>query len=418
MTQPLDHAAYRRLVVAGTAGNVMEWYDFALYGYFAQVIGQEFFPSDDPLTSVIGAFGAFAAGFLMRPLGGLAFGYVADKFGRKRALVLSVAAMALPTFAIGLLPGYATLGAAAPVLLVLLRMVQGLSVGGEYTTSVVFLIEHAPPHRRGLAGSWAVFGATGGILLGSFAGTLTNWALTPDEVRAWGWRVPMMLGLLVGLVGLWVRRGIPETGSVAPAGRNPLAAAFRDHWRTILLIACFNALNAVGFYLIFVYVVTYLEEFDHLSPGRALDVNTASMVLLAVLVPTSGWLSDRVGRRPILLASAGGVLVLALPLFGLLHHPDLAAILVGELGFVLLLGLYLGTVPSAMYHILPEGARASTLSVGYNLCLGVIGGTTPMVASLLIRVSGDDLSPAYYLMGAAAVTLATVLITRSPTTER
>src|SRR4051794_32734561 len=168
-----DPAAHRRLVIAGTAGNIMEWYDFAVYGYFAQVIGRHFFPSDDPVTSLIASFGAFAAGFLMRPLGGLVFGHVGDKIGRKAALTLSVLAMAVPTFLIGVLPDYAQIGPAASVALVVLRRVQGLSVGGEYPTSVVFLVGGAAGHRRGLAGSWSVFGAVAGILLASAVGALT-----------------------------------------------------------------------------------------------------------------------------------------------------------------------------------------------------------------------------------------------------
>src|SRR5436853_2136977 len=184
-----------RLIAAGTVGNVMEWYDFAAYGYFAQTIGRQFFPSDDAATSLIAAFGVFAAGFLMRPLGGVVFGHIGDLVGRKAALTISVLAMAIPTFLIGVLPGYATLGPVAAVLLVVLRMIQGLSVGGEYTTSIVFMVEQAAPGRRGLMGAVAGCGAVGGILLGSATGALLAAAMPTAAMDSWGWRIPFIVGI-------------------------------------------------------------------------------------------------------------------------------------------------------------------------------------------------------------------------------
>jgi MHS family proline/betaine transporter-like MFS transporter len=408
-----EPSAHHRLVLAGAAGNVMEWYDFAVYGYFAPVIGRHFFPSDHPTTSLIASFGAFAAGFLMRPVGGLVFGHIGDTMGRKAALTLSVLAMAIPTFLIGVLPDHSQIGPTAALLLVLLRMIQGLSVGGEYTTSIVFLVEGAAPHRRGLAGSWSVFGATAGILLGSALGAITTSSLSPGALYAWGWRLPFLLGLLVGLAGLYIRRHIPEPSREAPegpgTGKSPVLEAFRTQWPSILEVAAFNALNAVGFYLIFVYVVTYLKEVVHVRAAQALDINTANMVLLLLLVPVAGALSDQLGRKPVLLAATVGVLLLAWPLFWLMHHPNVALVLLGQMGFAVLVALFLGVMPAAMVEAFPGRVRCSGLSVGYNLCLGVLGGTTPMVATYLIGRSHDDLSPAYYLMAAAAVSLCVIL---------
>ncbi len=405
-----DPATHRRLVIAGTAGNIMEWYDFAVYGYFAQVIGRHFFPSEDKVTSLIASFGAFAAGFLMRPLGGVVFGHVGDKIGRKAALTLSVLAMAIPTFLIGVLPDHAQIGAAASVALVALRMIQGLSVGGEYTTSVVFLVEGAASHRRGLAGSWSVFGAVAGILLGSAVGALTTSALSADALHAWGWRLPFIVGLLVGLAGLYIRRQIPEPPAPATApSRSPVLDACRTEWRAMLRVGALNVLNAVGFYMIFVYVVTYLKEIVHIEAARALDINTINMGLLLLLVPAAGALSDRVGRKPLLILSTLGVLLFAWPLFWLMHHPSFALVLLGQMGFALFIGLFLGVVPVTMVEAFPARVRCSGLSIGYNLCLGLIGGTTPIVTTLLIRRSHDDLSPAYYMMVAAAISLGVVL---------
>ena len=406
--KPVSH---RRMVLAGIAGNVMEWYDFAVYGYFAPIIGRHFFPSDDSNASLIAAFGVFAAGFLMRPLGGLVFGHIGDRIGRKAALTVSVLAMAIPTFLIGLLPSHATLGALASVLLVLLRMVQGVSVGGEFTTSVVFLVEGAPRGRRGLGGSWSTVGATAGTLFGSAVGALLNVLLPRDAVAAWGWRLPFLAGLGVGLAGLYIREHIPEpqpaTHRERPS-RSPVTDALRSQWRTMLRIAALNVFNAVSFYMVFVYVVTYMEKITHLSPATALNVNTLNMVVLLAALP-AGALSDRLGRKPMLLSATIGGLFLAWPLFWLLDHPHPFLVLIGQLGFSLLIGAFAGVIPVTMVEAFPARVRCSAVSIGYNLCLGLLGGTTPVVATWLIARTHDDLSPAFYIMATAAVSLTIVL---------
>src|SRR5262245_16203473 len=263
-----------RLIAAGTVGNIMEWYDFAVYGYFAATIGQHFFPTGDATTSLIAAFGVFAAGFLMRPLGGVVFGHIGDKVGRKAAMTISVLAMAIPTFLIGILPGYATLGPAAAVLLVLLRMIQGLSVGGEYTTSIVFLVEGAGRKHQGFAGSWSGFGAVGGILLGSAVGTLVTLAFSQEAVQRLAWRLPFLVGLFIGLAGLYVRRHVPagHTPTEHTRGHSPVWEALRSEWRTILRIGLLNVINGIGFYIAFVFLVTYMQTIGGLREAAALEI--------------------------------------------------------------------------------------------------------------------------------------------------
>ncbi len=400
-----------RLIVAGIVGNMMEWYDFAVYGYFATTIGQHFFPSDDPTTSLIAAFGAFAAGFLMRPLGGVVFGHIGDRFGRKAALTLSVLAMAIPTFLIGILPGYAVLGTAAAVLLVVLRMIQGLSVGGEYTTSIVFLVEESGRKHHGFAASWSGFGAVGGILLGSAVGAIVSAALPPETVQSWAWRLPFVIGLFVGLIGLYVREHIPERARPdrTEIVRSPIAEAFVEHWRTILNIALLNVVGGIAFYFAFVYLVTYMQDVGGLTEAVALEINTLNMVVVLVMTPLSGWLSDRVRRTPLLIVSIGGLLLLSWPLVWALQHHSAGWNLAGQFGFAILIGLLCGVIPVTMVEMTPPAVRCSAISIGYNLCVGVLGGTTPMVATWLIKETGDTYSPAWYLMGAAVISLTVVV---------
>src|SRR5262249_33550753 len=247
----LGPARKHKVVVAGMIGNVLEWYDFAIYGYFAAAIGRQFFPHQDPLAQIVAAFGVFAVGYLMRPVGGALVGHIGDRFGRRAALSFSVAAMAIPTFLIGLLPGYATIGLAAPIALTLLRMVQGLSVGGDYTSSMVFLIEHAPEGRRGLLGALTSAGATGGILLGSAEGAAFAASLPSDTLDAWGWCIPFLVGLVVGIVGYFLRRHVQEGVLAERPERAPIVETLHDHWRFVLAVAGLSVFFATSFYITF-----------------------------------------------------------------------------------------------------------------------------------------------------------------------
>jgi MHS family proline/betaine transporter-like MFS transporter len=401
----------RRAIIAGIAGNVMEWYDFAVYGYFATVIGSQFFPAKDPTSSLIAAFGVFAAGFLMRPLGSLVFGHVGDKLGRKLALTASVMVMAVPTVLIGVLPTYEQAGLIAPLLLVLLRMVQGLSVGGEYTTSGVFLVEHSEPERRGYLGSFVPLGATFGVLLGSAVSAAVTTILDRGAVSSWGWRLVFLLGLVVGLVGVMIRRQLVDDRS-APGGMPPAAApireAFLTRWRTILQVVGLNAAGAVAYYMCFVFVTTYLRRVDFIAASTALDINTIALLALAVTIVPMGMLSDRVGRKPVLLAATGGLFVLAFPLFWMLHHSEAMVVLLGQVAFAILNAAYWGPNTAMMVELAPGRTRCTVLSVGYNLVLAVLGGATPMAAVYVIRESGYDLSPAALVMATAAISFLVV----------
>ncbi|MEM7224740.1 MAG: MFS transporter [Pseudomonadota bacterium] len=409
--------ADRRNVVAGMAGNVLEWYDFAVYGFLAPILGKAFFPADDPVASLLAAFGVFAVGYAARPLGGALFGHIGDRFGRKTCLVLSICLMGGATASIGLLPDHAALGTTAAALLVLLRVFQGLSVGGEFTGSIVFLAEHAPPAHRGLRASWPQFGCLIGFLLGSGVGALTSTVLGEAAMAAWGWRVPFLLGAVIALCGIFFRRNLTESPAMAQATERmgaPVIVALRDYWPVILKLISLVMIAAVGFYMIFVYAASYLTGQMHLSTAKALDINTLSLlVMLAVTVP-GAMLSDRFGRRPLLLFFALGTLLCAWPLWWLMHQQSFALILLGQMGFALFFGVGFAVVPATMIELLPPQVRCSGVSIGYNACIGLLGGTTPLIATYLTQRTADDFAPVYYLMAAAALNL--FIIRRLPET--
>jgi MHS family proline/betaine transporter-like MFS transporter len=403
--------SHRRVILAGIAGNVMEWYDFSIYGYFARTIGQLYFPADDPVLSLLASYSAFAVGFLMRPLGAVLFGYIGDRFGRAHALLWSVAAMAIPTFAIGLLPSYHTIGPLASVLMVLCRIFQGLAVGGEYTGSVVFLAERAPPGKRGQVSGWAPFGAFAGILLGSIVGAAILNALPMEDVVGWGWRLPFLLGVGVGAVGFIIRRHV--TFDKPPVSKGfPLSQALREHPVEMLQVVALCLANGVSFYLIFFYGATWLKLYAGVKPGTALLINSLNMAVLLPVSLGAAALSDRVGRKPMLAAGTIGLVVFAWPLMALMQTGAFADVFLGQLGFVFLIGCYTGVLPITICEMFPRSVRCSAVSAAYNITVGVLGGTAPMVATSLISVTDYPLSPALYLMLASAVSAATALSLR------
>jgi MFS transporter, MHS family, proline/betaine transporter len=397
-----------RNIAAGVIGNMLEWYDFAIYGYFAAQIGAAFFPAEDKLAQILAAFGIFAIGYIMRPLGGVVTGYIGDRLGRRAALTFSVTAMAIPTFLVGLLPGYQTLGVMAPVLLTALRVIQGLSVGGEYTTAMVFLVERAPTGRRGLLGAICSSGGGCGMLLGSGTGAALAATMSPEALSAWGWRVPFILGLFVGLAGLALRRGIVES-PITTDSQPPVTTTLRGQLPLLLRLGGLSVFLAVGFYLMFLYIASWLQTADGIAPKHALEISTASILLLIPLSLIAGWLSDRIGRRTTMLLAMAAAIVGSLPLFWLLHHSSPTLILVGQFGFVLIFGFYAGTLPAALVEAAPHRARCTVVAIGYNIPLGIVGGLTPMVATWLVARTGDDLSPAYMLIAAAVVSTLALL---------
>ncbi len=399
----------RKVIAAGAVGNVLEWYDFAVYGYFAAAIGRAFFPQEDKVAQVLAAFGIFAVGFLMRPVGGALIGYIGDRFGRRTALTFSVAAMAIPTFLVGVLPGYQTLGVAAPILLTLLRMIQGLSVGGEYTTSIIFMVEHARPDQRGMVGAMAGCGAVGGILAGSATGAVLAAAMPSEMLEAWGWRIPFLIGLVVGLAGFALRRGIADEAIGKKPEHSPLLDTLRHRGPLLLRLAGLLGLQ-LGRLLSDLRLHRELaaarrrrgagagardQYRQHGRPGAA---DRGDGLALRPDRPAAG----HAGRH-------GFAFVTAWPLFWLLHSADPAIEMLGQLGFVLSVGTFIGCQPALMVEAVPGQVRCTAIALGFNVTAGLAGGLSPLVATWLVHRTDNNYSPAFMIMAAAAISFIAIL---------
>ncbi|MEM7225886.1 MAG: MFS transporter [Pseudomonadota bacterium] len=402
----------RRLLTAGMVGSILEWYDFAVYGYFALTLGKLFFPSDDPATSLIASFGAFAAGYLMRPVGGALFGYIGDLVSRKKVLIISIMMMAVPTFLVGTLPTHADIGLAAAALLVLLRMAQGISVGGEEVGAFVFLVEHAPPERRAFFGCWTYMGAFIGILLGSAVGALITALLSEQQLSDWGWRLPFLSGVVIAFVGLAIRRGIAEPALAGERAASPMVEAVTRSWRVMLQAATLNMMGAVAFYAVFIYIVSWLVSQVGLSHETALDINTISMVVIVVVMLAAALLSDKIGRKPLLLFGSGGTALFAYPLVWLMHHDSYVLVLAGQFGFAVLIGSFFAVIPATMAELFPWRVRVTGAAVSYNLPMAIFGGTAPMVGAWLVHVTDDAMSVAWYVAAVAAISFVVALTMR------
>jgi MHS family proline/betaine transporter-like MFS transporter len=419
-TATVDEAGqtYQRAITAGVIGNVLEWYDFGVYGYLVPTLSVLFFPAGDPIVSLLLTFAVFGVGFVMRPVGSIVFGIYGDRNGRRKALSAVVFVMALSTFAIGLLPTYAQAGIAAPILLVVVRLFQGLSAGGEWGGSTAYIVEFAPPGRRGFFGSWQLVGVGGGFLLGSLTAALLNNAMPKEVLLDWGWRLPFLFGIAVGFVGAYLRwrltdtpkyTELEETGRVAAA---PLGEAFRSHFRETALAFGVTLHNTVAYYIALIYMTGYMVSVGKLPQVTALWIGTSCLAVFVLLIPFMGWLSDRVGRKPLLIGSCIGYAVLGYPFFVLAGSGRADLAFLAQLMMVVLLAPYAGACPAFYAEIFPTRVRYTALSIPYNIAVAVFGGFAPFIATFLIKVADNSRAPAAYVITAAVVTLVILLRTR------
>ncbi|WP_432042335.1 glycine betaine/L-proline transporter ProP [Streptomyces cadmiisoli] len=416
-----DEAAVKRAVKAASLGNAMEWFDFGIYSYLAVTIGHVFFPSGNSTVQLLASFAAFAVSFLVRPLGGLVFGPMGDRIGRKKVLSLTMILMAVGTFAIGLIPSYAVIGFWAPVLLVLFRLVQGFSTGGEYGGASTFIAEYAPDRRRGFFGSFLELGTLAGYVGAAGLVTALTTVLGSDGMESWGWRVPFLVAGPIGVVGLYLRLRLDETpafrrleddsahqapdavSAVETTAKGDIARIFRHHGPMLILCVGLVAAYNVTDYMLLSYMPTYLSDTMGYSETHGLLALIATMVALMLVITQVGRLSDRVGRKPLLMAGMLGFLFLSVPAFLLVKQGSGIAVAAGMLILGLSLVCLLGTMSAVLPALFPTQVRYGALSIGYNVSTSLFGGTTPLVITWLISTTGSDLMPAYYAMGAALV---------------
>jgi MHS family proline/betaine transporter-like MFS transporter len=415
VSQP-DEQTVRRAVAGAAMGNAVEWFDYAIYSYLVMSIGLNFFPDADPTAQTLLVFAGIAIPFVLRPFGGVLLGPLGDKFGRRRVLAITIIMMSGATFCIGLIPSYATIGIAAPILLLVARLVQGFSTGGEYGGAATFIAEYAPDRRRGFYGSFLEFGTLTGYVLGAGLATAVQLGLSPEALSSWGWRIPFLIAGPLGAIGFYLRHRLEDTPafrSAAEAGETaeaPFREVVRAVWPQILNLIGFVILLNVAVYTLLTYMPTYLTQVLQISDTESLLIIIGVMLGMMVVIAPVGALSDRIGRKPVLLASAVGFLLLSYPAIALVGMRDPLPVTLGMVILALLLVLMLGTIGSALPAMFPTRNRYGGFSIGYSTSTAAFGGTAPLVITALIDGTGNTAIPAFYLMGAAAIAIVPILL--------
>ncbi|OAV59236.1 MFS transporter [Enteractinococcus helveticum] len=411
----------RKVIVASFIGNFVEWFDYGAYSYLAVVIAVVFFPSDDLTQGLIWTFALFAVSFLVRPIGGFIWGHIGDRVGRRNALAWSILIMTASTVCIGLLPGALQLGVWAPALLLVFRVLQGFSASGEYAGASAYLVEYAPEGKRGIYAAVVPGSTAAGLLFGSLMATLLTATLSDAQMESWGWRLPFLLAAPLGLIGVYIRRKLEDSPVFREMSQDdevikaPVWALFRDHWRTLIRATAAVLLNAVGFYVILTYMPTYLSQTVGIDPTLANITTTVSLVTYIGFIFLTGHLSDRFGRRTILMSASILFIVLTVPAFMLLGTESIIAILFVQILLGAMLTLNDGSLASFLAENFPTRVRYTGFAVSFNVGNAIFGGTAPAIATLLIATSGSAIAPGWYLMGAAVIALVAVWL--SPETS-
>ncbi|SDR43671.1 MFS transporter, MHS family, proline/betaine transporter [Burkholderia orbicola] len=397
----------RNVVVAAVVGNLLEFFDFTVYSYFALTIGKLFFPADDPVTSSMVSFAAFAVGFVTRPLGGIVIGRYADRAGRRPALTLTIALMALGAAMIGCAPTYAQIGLAAPVLIVLARLIQGFAQGGEVGAATATLLETGSDSSRAFRASWQLASQGGAALLGSGTAAALAHFLNDTQLQTWGWRVPFLMGTLIAPVGIYLRRHIVEERREVDTRAKKWNTADVRNW--FLVVFAIMGMT-VSTYLLVYYLPTYCIQYLKVPAKLSIFVGVLTSSVSLVMCPIYGALSDRLGKRkPLILFGRIALFCLIYPVFwGMIHFPTLPVVL--GLVLVLMLCYTMGSAPA--YALMPESfpkpIRAGFMSSSYAISLTLFGGTAPLVAGWLIRVTGNVMAPAWYMMVSVIISIVAI----------
>jgi MHS family proline/betaine transporter-like MFS transporter len=398
-----------KLIVATSIGNALEWYDITIYGYFAVYVSKAFFPNDDQTTSLLLTFGTFGLAYLARPIGGVVLGAYADRYGRKASLLISIVLMTIGTFAVAVMPTFATIGIFAPIAVLLARLVQGFSAGGEFGSSTAFLVEHRPD-RRGFIASWQ-FASQGlsNLLASTFGVVLTGW-MAPADLNSWGWRIPFLFGVLIGPIGIYIRNHLEDATAPPAAQTSPVREIFLNQKSRVLLGIGALAISTAVNYLI-IYMPTYVVKNFNLPPVTGFTATFVGGIMVTLLTPFAGMLSDRIGRTRHMIAANILLLFSVFPMFLLITKDPVPAVIVFVV-FVLstLKALYYGPLAALMAELLPPATRATGLGLGYNIGVTLFGGMGPATMTWLggFALIGD-LAPGYYLTAVAILSLGTLL---------
>ena len=417
----MSSATRRRQLMAASIGNVLEYYDFVVYAFLATTIAAKFFPSENEVAALLASFAAFGVGFLARPLGGAVIGRIGDKRGRKVALLITIFGMAVGTVGIGILPSFETIGILAPVLLVVMRLIQGLAAGGEWGGATAFIIESAPQGRRGLFGGIGQASIASASLLGSLVVAIVAGLVTAQQMNDWAWRIPFLLGGLLVPVGFYMRRNIEETPAFTAAQQAPSPES-HDLGSPFVLMAKafgFTIIWTVSYYIMLNYMPTFLTKHAGISQSQALWGNAVALVVLVLTTPLFGALSDRIGRKPLLLACCVAFVVLPYPLFQvILSGSSFVTIVAIQIVFNLFIAAFSGAGPAALSELFPTHSRTTLMSVGYSVSVAIFGGFAPFIATWLIGVTGSPISPTYYLILAGVVSAIVIWGFRETAHER
>ncbi|MGA8706030.1 MAG: MFS transporter [Steroidobacteraceae bacterium] len=423
MLIPKEQAVSTRIpraqqVAAAVIGNAFEWYDFVVFGFVSVIIARLFFPASNEYAALLLTLATFGVGFFMRPVGAVVLGMYADRAGRKAALQLVILLMTIAVAMVAFAPTYVSIGIGAPILIVLARLLQGFATGGEFSSATSFLVECAPPHRRGLFGSLQMVGQGLATLLGALSGVIMTRGLAPEQLYAWGWRLPFLLGLLIGPVGIYIRRHVDETEEFQAHRREsprPLAlgAMLREHTRALAASFLLSVCGTIAYYVVLVYMPTYAKTQFALPLGDAFTVQTVALAWMIVLIPLFGLLSDWIGRKPVLVGGILGYFLLPYPLLSWVQiEPSFMRLLCLQLAMCSVLAVFSGTVSTALAEQFPTGARSTATGIAYNFAVMLFGGFAPFIVVWLTKETGSSHVPAFFIMfGATAGAVGISLLT-------
>ena len=418
VSAPIGASQRRRAIVATVIGNGLEWFDFTVYSFFAVIIARLFFPTGDELSSLLLAVATFGVGFFMRPVGGIIIGIYADRVGRKAALSLTILLMAVGTTLIGIAPTYDQVGPFAPMLIVLARLLQGFSAGGEMGGATAFLTEYAPERERAYYSSWIQASIGVAVLLGAAVGTFVTSSLPPEALNSWGWRLPFLIGMLIGPVGYYIRHHLDETPTFQQTKDktdSPLKEVLRDYPRQTAASFSMVILWTVCTYVLLFYMPTYAVKVLKVPQSSGFVAGMVGGMAILVFAPLVGRLADRFGRRILLSGSAALIFVLAWPMYVYINQvPGLFSLLVFQLVFGVLIAGYTGPILAAFSELFPAKVLSTGLSVAYNLAVTIFGGFASFIITWLIATTGSTMAPAFYVMIAAAISFAGTLLVREP----